>query len=112
MKHVVPWQLMEDISAADIHTAAHGEPHPGAGGHVLKEAAAHEEPSQEQVPGRSCVLWRGVSAGAGFLVGVAHGEPTLEQSVSGGLYAVERIRAEAVLEELLSKGRTHVRTVR
>lgn len=31
---------MEDHARADTHTAAHGEPHIGAGGCVLKEAAA------------------------------------------------------------------------
>lgn len=42
----------QDQSGEDIHTAGHEEPHAEAGGHILMEAAAHEEPSQEQVPGR------------------------------------------------------------
>ena len=42
-------QPMEDNAAADIHAAELGRPHAGAGGDVLKEAAAHGEPTLEQV---------------------------------------------------------------
>lgn len=49
---IVTLELMEDQSGADIHTGGDEEPHAEAGGHTLMEAAAHEEPSQEQVAGR------------------------------------------------------------
>lgn len=48
----VTLKLMEDQSEADILTAGHEEPHAEAGGHILMEAAACEELSQEKVPGR------------------------------------------------------------
>ena len=53
---VVSLRPMEDHGGVAIHTAAHGghAPHDGAGGHVLKEAAAHGGPVLEQAPGRSC----------------------------------------------------------
>ena len=63
----------------------------------------------EQAAGRSCGLWRGAHAGAGFLAGtVAHGGPTLEQFVPEELYPMERTHAGAVLEELQPMGRTHI----
>ncbi|GAB0183574.1 zinc finger and BTB domain-containing protein 5 [Grus japonensis] len=47
---VVPLQPTEDHREADIHTAALGRSHAGAGMYALKEAAAHgEDPTQEQV---------------------------------------------------------------
>ncbi|PKU47904.1 hypothetical protein llap_1820 [Limosa lapponica baueri] len=72
-KQVVP---LKPYTGEDVHTAAQGGPHATAGGHVLKEAAACEEPMHEQAPGK-----KEARAGAGFLAGpVAHGEElTLEQ---------------------------------
>ncbi|KAK4811345.1 hypothetical protein QYF61_027574 [Mycteria americana] len=69
VRQVVPLPPMEDHRGADIHSAAHGGPHAEASGYALKEAAAHEEPRQEQTPGRTCGPWRGAHAGAGFLAG-------------------------------------------
>ncbi|KAK4806858.1 hypothetical protein QYF61_012587 [Mycteria americana] len=51
---VVPLQPMEVHSGADIHTAAHGGPHAGAGGYALKEVAARGESMLGQAPGRTC----------------------------------------------------------
>ena len=45
---------MEDHGGADICTAACEGTHTTAGGHALKEAAAHGELTQEQSSGRSC----------------------------------------------------------
>lgn len=42
---VVPLKPMEVPVRTDIYTAAHRGPHAGAGGCVLKEAVAHEEPT-------------------------------------------------------------------
>ena len=71
---VVSLRPMEDHGGVAIHTAAHGGPHDGAGGHVLKEAAAHGEPVLEQAPGRNCGPWRGAHTGAVFPAGaVAQG---------------------------------------
>lgn len=42
---VVPLQHMENHTRQDIHMAACGEPQAGAGGCVLREAAAHGEPT-------------------------------------------------------------------
>lgn len=56
---------MKDHARADIHTAAHAEPHAVAGRYALKEDAAHGEPMQEQYPGRNCDLWM-THAGAVF----------------------------------------------
>lgn len=54
-------------------------------------------------------LWREAHTGAGFLEGpVAHGGPSLEQSIPEGLYPMERTHIRAVLEELQTAGRTHV----
>ena len=53
--------------------------------------------------------WRGAHRRAGLLTGpVAHGGPTLEQSVPEGLYIMERTCSGPVLEELQPVGRTHV----
>lgn len=60
---VVPLQPKEDHVRVDIATAAYGGPHTGAGGCTLKEAAAHEEPTQVQAPGRA----------------VAHGEKLMQE---------------------------------
>ena len=46
----------EDPSNAGCAPAAHRGPCPGAGGYVLKEAAAPRQPMQEQV---FCGLWEG-----------------------------------------------------
>ena len=73
---VVSLRPMEDHGGVAIHTAAHGghAPHDGAGGHVLKEAAAHGGPVLELAPGRNCGPWRGVHTGAVFPAGaVAQG---------------------------------------
>ncbi|KAK4832527.1 hypothetical protein QYF61_023859 [Mycteria americana] len=79
---VVPLQHVEDHSEVDIHPAACGGPHGGAGGCVLKEAAPHREPMLEQAPGRNGGPWRGAHAGAAFLAEpVACRGPTLEQLV-------------------------------
>ncbi|PKU42447.1 hypothetical protein llap_7247 [Limosa lapponica baueri] len=53
VKQVVLLQLMDDHSGADIHTAACGEPHTGAGGRALKEAAAHEKPFRSRFLARA-----------------------------------------------------------
>ncbi|KAK4810792.1 hypothetical protein QYF61_008764 [Mycteria americana] len=54
VRQVVPLQPMEVYGGADIHPAARGGPHAGAGGYALKEAAARGEPTQEQAPSRNC----------------------------------------------------------
>lgn len=51
--HIVPLQPMEDHGGADIHLAAHGQPHTGAYGHALKEDAACGQSTPEQALGRS-----------------------------------------------------------
>lgn len=61
-----------------------------AGGCSLKEAAAHEEPTLEQAPGRNCGWWRKACAGD-HLAGIAACNGTmLDQSISEGLYIMER----------------------
>ncbi|GAB0204246.1 zinc finger and BTB domain-containing protein 5 [Grus japonensis] len=98
-------QPMEDQDGADNHTTAHGGPCDAAGGCVLMEAAACGEPVQEQAPGRSCNLWRGVHTGAHLLAGTeACGEPRLDQSVPEGLYPIERTHGEAIREGLYPMG--------
>jgi len=48
-----------------------------------------------------CSLRRGAHAGASFLAGtMAHGGPTMEQSIPEGLYPAESTHAGAVHEEL------------
>jgi len=47
---------MEVHVIADIHLAALGGLLTGTGRCILKEAGAHEEPTQKQAPGRSCCL--------------------------------------------------------
>lgn len=49
------WSRLEHIGA-DIHTAAHGGLHAAAEAYTLKEAVAHEEPSQEKVTGQELLL--------------------------------------------------------
>lgn len=39
----------EDCGGADTHTAVHGEPHTGTGGHDPKEAASMESPQRSRV---------------------------------------------------------------
>ncbi|PKU41094.1 hypothetical protein llap_8605 [Limosa lapponica baueri] len=53
VKQAVPLQLMEVHSGADIHSAAHGEPHAGAGS--WQDLQPHgEKPMLEQVFWRDC----------------------------------------------------------
>jgi len=66
---VVPLQHLGDYIGVGIYTAASGGPHPAADGYALKEATACAEPTQEQAPGRSCSLWRGVHTVADILIG-------------------------------------------
>lgn len=87
VEQFVHLQPTEDHARQDTHTAA--------GACALKEAAAHGEPTQEQVP-----------AGT-----VAPMGPTLEQSFPDGLYTTERTHAIAVLEELQPVRRNHVGAV-
>lgn len=47
-RQAVPFQPMEVQVGVHIHTAAHGEPHVTAGGHILKEATACGEPTLEE----------------------------------------------------------------
>lgn len=68
------------------------------------EAAAHEEPSQEQVPGKSCDLWRAAYTGPDVLTVVAHEGPMLEKSVSKGLCPVERTMLKKSWERLYCLG--------
>lgn len=70
---------MADESGADIHTAGHEEPQAEAGRHTLMEAAAPEEPSQEQGPGRAVTCGRATYTGPDALAVVAHGGPMLEK---------------------------------
>lgn len=89
MTQVACLQPMVNHAGTDIQTAVHGGTHVGAGGYALKEAAAHEEPTQEQAPGRICDPWREANARICFLAGpVACGGPTLEQFIPEGLYPV------------------------
>ncbi|GAB0207045.1 epimerase family protein SDR39U1 [Grus japonensis] len=82
VRQVVPLQPMEVHSGADIHPAAHGGPHKGAGVCALKEAVT---------PWRLC-------AGAGSWQELRPRRE--EQSVPEGLYPMERTHAGAVHEEL------------
>lgn len=68
MTQVVLLQPIEDHSGADISTlqSMGAGADTGAGGYVLKEAAAHGEPAQEQAPDRTCDLCRGIHAEGGF----------------------------------------------
>lgn len=54
---------MEDQCGADIHTAGHEELQAEAGRHTLMEAAAQEEPSEEQGPGRAVTCGRAAYTG-------------------------------------------------
>ena len=81
---VVPLQPMEDHAGADIHTAARGGPHAGAGGYALKEAAACGEPMQKQAPGRTRdPMERGAHTGAGLLAGPV----TLQGTHAGAVHS-------------------------
>ncbi|GAB0186285.1 zinc finger and BTB domain-containing protein 5 [Grus japonensis] len=83
MKQVVPLQPMEGHGGTDIHTAAHGGPHTGAGGSDPKKTAAHGEPTLEQA------FWQepgGSPSSRGHM---------LEQSIPEGLYPVKRTHAGA-----------------
>lgn len=96
---------MMDRGEADICAAACEGTHATAGRHALKEVASHRQPTQERVPGRILQPWKGVHTGTGFLAGtVAPGEPTLEESVSDGLYPLQRTQAAAVLQVLQAVG--------
>lgn len=66
MKKIIPAACKEDHARVDSHTSAHGGPYAAAGGHALREAAVYAKPTQKQAPGRSCGLWTGAHAGAGF----------------------------------------------
>lgn len=57
------------------------------------------EPTQGQVPGQSCSLWRGAPLVSGLLSG-SPGKSMWKECVPGDLHPMERILAEAVLEEL------------
>lgn len=81
----------EGYSGVDIHTAVHGRPHTTSSRHALMEAAANGEPSQEQAPGKISSLWG----------------PTLKQTISEGLYLVERNNAGAAHERLQPVRRTY-----
>lgn len=105
-KQAVTLELTEDQSGADTHTAGHEEPHAEASGHTLMEAAVHEEPSQEQIPGNSCDLWRATYTGPDVLAVVAHGGPMLEKSVSKGLCPVERTMLKQFLKSCVSHGKS------
>ncbi|KAM6188280.1 uncharacterized protein WM294_016059 isoform 1-T3 [Sarcoramphus papa] len=120
VRQAVPLQPMEVNGGADIHPAAHGGPHDGAGGCALKEAVtqwrAHagagswqelqpcgEEPTQEQIFRQDLIFWQDLCP---------CGEPTLEQSIPEGLCPVKRTHAGAVREEVQPVGRTHIGEVR
>ncbi|GAB0193692.1 zinc finger and BTB domain-containing protein 5 [Grus japonensis] len=91
MKQVVPLQPMKDHIGADLHTAAHGGPYTTAGRCALKEAAAHGEPTQEQV------FWQKVWPSA---------DPCWSSPfLKGWLHSVERTHAGAVPEELQPMGK-------
>lgn len=45
---VIPLQPMEKHTRQDIHMAVCGGPQAGAGGCVVREAAAHGQPTQEK----------------------------------------------------------------
>lgn len=64
-----------------------------------EESCSLGDPRQGQVPGQSCSPWRGVPLVSGLLSG-SHGEPMWKEHVPGDLHPMERIPAEAVLEEL------------
>lgn len=101
-------QPMKDHAEADIQAAAHGD---SMMQHVdaLKEATAGGQPTLEQAPSRSCSLWKGAHAGAGFLAGsVAHMGPMLEKTIPEGPYPIERTHAGAGLKELQPMARTDV----
>lgn len=72
MTQVAHLQPMVNHAGTDIQTAVHGGPHVGAGGCALKEAAAHEKPTQEQAPGR-----------------VTHGEEPMQKCFLAGPVACE-----------------------
>lgn len=59
-----------------------GRPRTAADGYMLKENAAHGEPTQKQHPTKICSLWRGARAGAGIVAETAaHGGTVLEQCI-------------------------------
>lgn len=99
LMQVVSLQPMDNNSEADSHTAAHGGLHAIAGEYALKEAVLYGKHMHNRAPGSNCVLCRHAHTGAGFLaLDVAHRGPTLKRSVSGGLYSMGRIHAEAVFK--------------
>lgn len=105
-KQVVILELMEDQSGADVHTAGHEEPHAEAGAHILMKAAAHEEPSQEQGPGRAVTCGRAACTGPDALAVVARGGPMLQKSVSKGLCPVERTTLKQFLKNCVFCGKS------
>ncbi|GAB0181367.1 epimerase family protein SDR39U1 [Grus japonensis] len=99
----IPLQPMEKTMVRQAVPLQPKEVHGGADIHLQPT----EDPTSEQAPGRTCGPWRGAHAGAGLLAGkVAHGGPTLEQSVPDGLHPVERTHTRAVLGELSPLGGT------
>ena len=60
-----------------------GRPHTAADGYMLKETAAHGEPTQKQHPTKICSLWRGAHGGAEGLGELPPVGAVLEQCLKG-----------------------------
>ena len=100
-------QSMENHVRADIHTAACGGSHAGAGGYALRKLQLAESPRRSRSC-MSCCLWRGAHTGARCLAGtVANPCGTQAGAVSfsrerkrGGLF-LKPLRRQPSLEQLL-----------